>query len=72
MGSLATVDDWYKFLTDSGIPKTEAEAYAKTMIANCILYPSDLTRDILKELEITVIGDAIAILKHSAQYKEQK
>ena len=72
MGSLATVDDWNKFLTDSGIPETEAEAYAKTLVANRLFYPADLTRDILKELGITIIGDAIAILKHSVQYKEQK
>ena len=65
MGSLATADDWNKFLTEAGIPKEEAKTYAKTLADNRISYPSDLTRDILKELGITIIGDALAILKHA-------
>ena len=71
MGSLATPDDWYKFLTDAGIPREEATTYAKTLVENRIKNPSDLTRDILKELGITIIGDALAILKH-AKPQEQK
>ena len=70
MGSLTTADDWNKFLTEAGVPTAEAAKYANTFVENRIVYPSDLTRDILKELGITIIGDAIAILKHSKP-KEQ-
>ena len=34
MGSLATTDDWHKFLTEAGIPKEEATIYAKTLLEN--------------------------------------
>ena len=71
MGSLATTDDWHKFLTEAGIPREEATTYAKTLVENRIKDPSDLTRDILRELGIAIIGDAIAILKY-AKPQEQK
>ena len=53
MGSLTTADDWNEFLTEAGVPASEAAKYANTFMENRIVYPADLTRDILKELGIT-------------------
>ena len=58
-----SAEDWKQFLKEAGIPAEEAKKYAKTFHDNRIQKPEDLSRDILKELGVTVIGDAIAITR---------
>ena len=60
-----SMDSWLKFLAYSKIPEEEAKTYADIFVKNRILDPSDLTKEILQELGITVLGDIIAILKHA-------
>ena len=64
MAQLADEPAWEAFFTDAGIPTTEAKAYARTFNENRIRDPKDLNKELLKELDITVLGDRIAILKH--------
>ena len=59
----STVDSWKTFFTDAGIPIAESDKYAQTFTDNRILDPKDLTRDLLKDLQITIVGDIIAIMK---------
>ena len=63
--ALSTKEAWETFLKDAGIPKEESSEYAQTFQENRIRHPSDLSKDILKELDIRVIGDQIAIMKHA-------
>ena len=64
---LRTDREWAQFLKDAGIPETEALAYAKIFTNNRIteITLPDLTMDILKSLEITVLGDILSILRHT-------
>ena len=61
--ALRNKDDWKRFFVESDIPGTECENYAEIMASNRITDPSDLTRDLLKELGVTVAGDIISIMK---------
>ena len=61
--ALRSKSDWIRFFTECNIPDTERENYANIMSTNRISDPSDLTRDLLKELGITIVGDAISIMK---------
>ena len=63
MALRTTGDSWYEFLVDAGIPNTESEQYAKIIHANRIVDPQDLSKDLLRELGITIAGDVIAIVK---------
>jgi len=67
------LDWWIKFFTDAGIPSFASSKYASIFYENRIQSNMlmDLDKDILKEMEITVIGDIIAILKHAKDvYRE--
>ena len=59
------MENWLNFLKHSNIPEDEAQTYAETFVKNRIMDPTDLTKEILIDLGITVIGDRIAILKHA-------
>ena len=63
--ALSTKAAWETFLKKAGIPQAETTDYAKTLVSNRIYDPADLSKEILKELGITVIGDQIAILKET-------
>ena len=65
MTALRTETDWKQFLKKAGITDIETTAYAKTLHNNRILHPENLNKEILKELDIIIIGDQTAILKHA-------
>jgi SAM domain (Sterile alpha motif) len=63
--SLAPV--WFNFFLEAGIPPSDAGNYAVTFTQNRIQpdMMTDLTKEYLAEMGITVLGDVIAILKHA-------
>ena len=63
--ALSTKKAWENFIKASGVPDKEAGEYATTFVANRVTEPSDLTREILRDLGVTVIGDMMAIIKHA-------
>lgn len=65
--------EWIQFFKEAGIPPGPAVNYAITFVDNRIQKNMlmDLTKEILHELGIDVVGDAIAILKHArVAYKQ--
>ena len=61
--ALSTKADCEAFLKKADVPTADAAIHPKTFHENRIQYPSDLTKDILKELGVGIIGDQISILK---------
>ena len=66
--ALSTEQEWETFFLDCGIPAEDSAQYATSLVRNRVKNPSDLTRELLKDLQIKVVGDVIAILK---KVKEQ-
>ena len=68
--ALRTEPQWKTFLLDAGIPDAEATTYAKKFVDNRITELSipEMTKEILQELEIAVLGDRMAILAHSKTF----
>lgn len=62
-----------KFFEDSGIPTKLSIQYAMTFVDNRISRAmlGDLTKEILKDMGITAIGDVISILKHAKNCCEE-
>ncbi|XP_058489776.1 uncharacterized protein C19orf47 homolog isoform X2 [Solea solea] len=65
--------EWIQFFKDAGIPAGLAVTYAVSFVDNRIQKNMlmDLSKDIMMDLGITVIGDIIAILKHAKQVYRQ-
>ncbi|XP_063684468.1 uncharacterized protein C19orf47 homolog [Bolinopsis microptera] len=64
---------WKKFLIDAGIPVKAADSYTSSFVDNRIsesMVP-DLSKSVLIDLGITIIGDVIAILKHAIHVTEE-
>eukprot|EP00117_Sycon_ciliatum_P048771 scpid62655/ scgid3874/ Uncharacterized protein C19orf47 homolog len=64
---------WLGFFTDAGIPLREAEKYSLQFDDNRMkpdMLP-DLTKELLNDLGISLIGDILAILRHSRQVQKQ-
>jgi len=59
---------------DAGIPKTDAAQYAAVFNSNRMTFEMlmDLNKEYLKDLEITVLGDVIAILKHAKKEQNKR
>ncbi|XP_056139561.1 uncharacterized protein C19orf47 homolog isoform X1 [Lampris incognitus] len=68
MASVTTAtSEWIQFFKDAGIPAGLAVTYAVSFVDNRIQKNMlmDLSKEIMMDLGITVIGDIIAILKHA-------
>ena len=65
MALLTGSDDWQELLTKIGISADSARNYAKTFVKESITKNSliMIDREILKELGVTTMGHALAILK---------
>uniref|UniRef100_UPI00358FDBBC uncharacterized protein C19orf47 homolog n=1 Tax=Myxine glutinosa TaxID=7769 RepID=UPI00358FDBBC len=61
------VPEWVKFFEGAGIPPGPSANYALTFVDNRIQKSMllDLTREVLHEMGISVVGDVIAIIKHA-------
>ena len=64
---------WIEFLSDAGVPATEATGYAKMFVDNRINERTvkNITETQLNQLGITVLGDVLAILDHVKASKLQ-
>ncbi|XP_060779366.1 uncharacterized protein C19orf47 homolog isoform X2 [Neoarius graeffei] len=74
MASMTTAtSEWIQFFRDAGIPPGMAATYAVSFVDNRIQKTMlmDLSKDIMMDLGITVIGDIIAILKHAKHVYRQ-
>nr|XP_040052083.1 uncharacterized protein C19orf47 homolog isoform X2 [Gasterosteus aculeatus aculeatus] len=69
----AATSEWIQFFKDAGIPAGLAVTYAVSFVDNRIHKNMlmDLSKDIMMDLGITVIGDIISILKHAKQVYRQ-
>uniref|UniRef100_A0A8D0HMI4 Chromosome 19 open reading frame 47 n=1 Tax=Sphenodon punctatus TaxID=8508 RepID=A0A8D0HMI4_SPHPU len=68
MSSLSlSTSEWIQFFKEAGIPPGPAVNYAVMFVDNRIQKNMlmDLTKEIMNELGITIVGDIIAILKHA-------
>ncbi|XP_069738635.1 uncharacterized protein C19orf47 homolog isoform X2 [Phaenicophaeus curvirostris] len=75
MGSVAmATSEWIQFFQEAGIPPGPAVSYAVTFVDNRIRKNMllDLTKELMNELGITVVGDVIAILKHAKTAHRQE
>ncbi|XP_048837516.1 uncharacterized protein C19orf47 homolog isoform X2 [Brienomyrus brachyistius] len=70
---LKSTSEWIQFFKDAGIPPGLAVNYALSFVDNRIQKTMlmDLSKEIMMDLGITVIGDIIAILKHAKQVYRQ-
>ncbi|KAL4647355.1 hypothetical protein GN956_G7913 [Arapaima gigas] len=74
MASVTTAtSEWIQFFKDAGIPPGLAVNYALSFVDNRIQKTMlmDLSKEIMMDLGITVIGDIIAILKHAKHVYRQ-
>ncbi|KAG0720982.1 hypothetical protein GWK47_047356 [Chionoecetes opilio] len=73
MSSISDTSIWLKFFTEAGIPAGEATNYAIIFTDNRIKTDMllDLNREYLRDMDITVMGDVIAILKHAKVFSGQ-
>ena len=61
--SLKNEKAWETHLTKLGIPKPESTTYAQIFIANRIEDPTYLSKEDLRDMNITIMGDILAIIK---------
>ena len=58
-------EDWLQFMLECNIPSAEAEKYAETLVNNRVQEASDLSKELLHDLGIIVIGDVLAIIRNA-------
>ena len=61
----SAVESWITFLEAAGIPSADSATYAKLLVDNRLADHHDLTKEVLKDIGITIIGDIITIMKYS-------
>ncbi|XP_053824501.1 uncharacterized protein C19orf47 homolog [Vidua chalybeata] len=66
--------EWLRFFEDAGIPPGPALGYAVAFVDNRIHKNMllDLTKELMKELGVTAVGDVIAILRHAKVVHRQE
>ncbi|XP_066281938.1 uncharacterized protein C19orf47-like isoform X4 [Branchiostoma lanceolatum] len=74
MASQSETSTWIKFFMEAGIPAGPAASYAVTFADNRIQKTMllDLSKEILNDMGIVVVGDVIAILKHAKTVAQQE
>ena len=63
-------EDWLQYMLGCNILSAESEKYAETLVNNRVQDASDLSKELLHDLGITVIGDVLAIIRN-AKLKNQ-
>ena len=68
--ALRTKEEWTNFIIAAGFQPEDSATYATAFIENQLTKSSlpALTKEYLKDLGITIIGDIITILKHITTY----
>jgi len=71
---MASKTEWNEFFLDAKIPKDVAARYAVNFYKNRMSFDmlSDLNKDYLRDLDITVLGDVISILKHAKDVQSKQ
>ena len=71
---MASKSEWNEFFLDAKIPKDVAPLYAENFYKNRMSFDmlADLTKDYLRDLDITVLGDIISILKHAKEVQSKQ
>jgi len=71
---MASKSEWNNFFLDAKIPKDVAARYAVNFYKNRMSFEmlADLNKDYLRDLDITVLGDVISILKHAKDVQNKQ
>ena len=71
---MASKSEWNDFFLNAKIPNDVAPLYAENFCKNRMSFDmlADLTKDYLRDLDITVIGDIISILKHAKDVQSKQ
>ena len=71
---MASKSEWNEFFLDAKIPKDVAPLYAENFCKNRMSFDmlADLTKDYLRDLDVTVLGDIISILKHAKDVQSKQ
>ena len=71
---MASKIEWNEFFLDAKIPKDVAPLYAETFCKNRMSFDmlADLTKEYLRDLDVTVLGDIISILKHAKDVQSKQ
>jgi len=70
----STVQKWMDFFLDAGIPDATAATYATNFASNRMEMSmlGELTKEVLKELDITLMGDIITVMRHAKIVAEKQ
>ena len=71
---MASKNVWNEFFLDAKIPKDVAPLYAENFCKNRMSFDMlpDLTKEYLRDLDVTVLGDIISILKHAKEVQSKQ
>ena len=66
----SAAESWETFLQAAGIPHDDSQTYAATFVESRLTDHHDLTKEVLKEVGVTRIGDILCILKYSNRQQQ--
>jgi len=71
---MASKIEWNEFFLDAKIPKDVAPLYAENFCKNRMSFDmlADLTKEYLRDLDVSVLGDIISILKHAKDVQSKQ